>query len=56
MEAMDLPADTRHLDFYKAQIVYGDQVWNARAIGKQRVEDAIFMNCLARGIRCCRNV
>ena len=51
VEAMDLPADTRHLDFYKAQIIYGDQVWNARAIGKQRVEDAVQLNCMARGIR-----
>ena len=50
VEAMDLPADTRHLDFYRAQIVYGDQVWNARAIGRQRVLDAINMNCIARGI------
>ena len=50
VEAMDLPADNRHLDFYKAQIIYGDQIWNARAIGKQRVMDAIHMNCMARNI------
>ncbi|MCY3769214.1 MAG: trimethylamine methyltransferase family protein [Gammaproteobacteria bacterium] len=50
VEAMDLPADTRHLDLYRAQIIFGDQVWNARAIGRQRVEDAIQLNCIARGI------
>ena len=50
VEAMDLPAETRHLDFYRAQILYGDQVWNARAIGKQRVQDAIQMNCMSRNI------
>ncbi|NKB65004.1 MAG: methyltransferase [Gammaproteobacteria bacterium] len=50
VEAMDLPADSRHLDFYRAQIVYGDRVWNARGIGKQRVHDAIEMNCMARQI------
>lgn len=50
VEAMDLPADTRHLFLYRGQIVYGDQVWNARAIGKQRVQDAITMNCISRGI------
>ncbi|MDA7956256.1 MAG: trimethylamine methyltransferase family protein [Gammaproteobacteria bacterium] len=50
VEAMDLPADTRHLDFYRAQTVLSDQVWNARAIGQQRVRDAIEINCIARGI------
>ncbi|NKB78097.1 MAG: methyltransferase [Gammaproteobacteria bacterium] len=50
VEAMDLPADSRHLDFYRAQIVYGDSVWNARGIGKQRVRDAIELSCMARQI------
>ncbi len=50
VEAMDLPADTRHLDFYRAQIVYCDRIWNARAIGQQRVRDAVEMNCIAREI------
>ena len=50
VEAMDLPADTRHLDFYRAQAVLSDQAWNARGIGQQRVRDAIEINCIVRGI------
>ena len=50
VEAMDLPADTRHLDLYRAQIVLTDKTWNPRAIGQQRVTDAIEMNCMARDI------
>ncbi|MGI9309938.1 MAG: trimethylamine methyltransferase family protein [bacterium] len=48
VEAMDLPATTRHLDLYRAQSVLSDQVWNARAIGRQRVADAIEIACIAR--------
>lgn len=47
VEAMDLPADTRHLDFYRAQTVLSDRVWHARAIGRQRVADAIEIVCIA---------
>jgi len=50
VEAMDLPADTRHLDFYRAQTVLSDRVWHARAIGRQRVADAIDMVCIANRI------
>ncbi len=50
VEAMDLPADTRHLDFYRAQSVLSDRVWNARAIGRQRITDAIEMVCMVRDI------
>ncbi|MGR3984703.1 MAG: trimethylamine methyltransferase family protein [Gammaproteobacteria bacterium] len=50
VEAMDLPADTRHLDFYRAQTVLSDQIWNARGIGRPRVSDAIEINCIARNI------
>ncbi len=57
VEAMDLPAESRHLDTYYAQITLTDKIWSARAIGRQRVSDAIHMLCLARGIdreRLCR--
>lgn len=47
VEAMDLPADTRHLDFYRAQTVLSDRVWHARAIGRRRVADAIEIVCIA---------
>jgi trimethylamine--corrinoid protein Co-methyltransferase len=50
VEAMDLPAETRHLDFYHAQITLTDRVWNARAIGTERVVDALEMVAIARGI------
>jgi len=50
VEAMNLPAETRHLDFYKSQILYTDKVWNARAIGRARVVDALEMVAIARGV------
>ncbi len=50
VEATDLPAETRHLDFYHAQITLTDRVWNARAIGAERVTDALEMVAIARGI------
>ena len=49
VEAQDLPAETRHLDFYHAQITLTDRVWNARAIGRERIDDALEMISLARG-------
>ncbi|HEX3065882.1 MAG TPA: trimethylamine methyltransferase family protein [Dongiaceae bacterium] len=49
VEAIDLPVENRHLDFYWAQLVYSDRPWNARGIGRRRVEDAIEMVALARG-------
>jgi len=50
VEAMELPADSRHLDFYKSQIMFTDKVWNARAIGSERVTDALEMVAIARGV------
>ena len=50
VEAMELPADSRHLDFYKSQIMFTDKVWNARAIGRERVRDALEMVAIARGV------
>ena len=35
VEALDLPAETRHLDFYRSQILLTDRPWNARAIGRE---------------------
>jgi trimethylamine---corrinoid protein Co-methyltransferase len=51
VEAIDLPAESRHLDFYRAQITLSDRGWNARGIGRRRVEDAVEMVALARGRR-----
>ncbi len=50
VEATNLPAETRHLDLYHAQITLTDRAWNARAIGAERVTDALEMVAIARGI------
>ena len=50
VEAMDLPADTRHLDLYRAHSLLSDRVWSTRAIGRQRVADAVEIHCMARDI------
>jgi len=49
VEALDLPAPTRHLDGYYANLTLSDRVFMARAIGRTRVEDALEMLALARG-------
>jgi trimethylamine--corrinoid protein Co-methyltransferase len=51
VEAIDLPAESRHLDLYRAQIQFTDRVWHGRAIGRARIEDALEMVVLARGRR-----
>ena len=48
VEAIDLPVESRHLDFYHAQITLTDRVWNARAIGRERIDDALNMISIAR--------
>ena len=47
---VDLPANSRHLDTYRANLVYSDRVFHASAIGAGRVRDAAAMLALARGI------
>ncbi len=49
-EAMDLPAETRHLDLYLAQIRLLDKNWQAYALGKERTIDAIEMACISLGV------
>jgi len=46
-EAMDLPAETRHLDLYLAQIRLLDKNAQAYALGSERTNDAIEMACIA---------
>ncbi|WP_374654986.1 trimethylamine methyltransferase family protein [Dongia sp.] len=48
-EPTDLPADSRHLDFYLAAIRYSDKNWQCWALGGYRVEDAIDMLAIALG-------
>ncbi len=46
----ELPAATRHLDTYWANLTLSDRVFHATAIGEQRTLDAIHMCALARGV------
>ncbi|HTO85652.1 MAG TPA: trimethylamine methyltransferase family protein [Methylomirabilota bacterium] len=50
VEPIDIPPSIRHLDAYHAAATLTDRVWSPSAIGAQRVEDGIAMNCIARGI------
>ncbi len=48
-EALDLPADTRHLDFYLNAIRHLDKNWQAIALGRERAADAIDMAAISLG-------
>jgi trimethylamine--corrinoid protein Co-methyltransferase len=48
-EPTDLPADSRHLDFYLAAIRLTDKNWQCWALGGYRVEDAVEMLSIALG-------
>ena len=48
-EAMDLPAETRHLDLYLAQHRLLDKNAQSYALGGQRARDSIEMACIALG-------
>ncbi len=48
--AIDLDAETRHLDTYYDLLTLSDRVFQASAIGATRMNDAIDMICIARGI------
>ncbi|MGQ0676669.1 MAG: trimethylamine methyltransferase family protein [Rhodospirillales bacterium] len=50
VEALDLPPESRHLDLYRAHTVYSDRGFMARAIGRERITDAIEIACMARGV------
>lgn len=47
---LELPAETRHLDCYRANIVNSDKVFHCTAIGAERALDGIAMMAIARGI------
>jgi trimethylamine--corrinoid protein Co-methyltransferase len=48
-EPMDLPASTRHLDIYKAQITLLDKSWQTQTLGYARTTDGIEMAAIAFG-------
>jgi trimethylamine--corrinoid protein Co-methyltransferase len=50
IEPTDLPADTRHLDFYEAALTLTDKTWQCWALGNYRTEDAVNMGGLAYGL------
>jgi len=49
-EAMDLPAETRHLDLYLAQYRLTDKNCQSYALGGVRAKDSVEMACIALGI------
>lgn len=47
---VDLPAESRHLDCYHANLTLTDRCFHATAIGAERALDAIEMMAIARGV------
>ena len=47
---IELPANSRHLDTYRANLLYSDQVFHCSAIGSGRAVDGIRMMAIARGL------
>ena len=50
IEPTDLPAESRHLDFYEAALTLTDKSWECWALGGYRVRDALEMISIAYGI------
>jgi len=48
-EAQDLPAGTRHLDLYYAQITLLDKNWQPQSLGRDRATDALEMAAISLG-------
>lgn len=49
-EPMDLPASTRHLDLYRAQITMLDKNWQTQTLGRARTMDGLVLGALALGL------
>ena len=49
-EPMDLPANTRHLDLYRAQITILDKSWQTQTLGRARTMDGLILGALALGL------
>ena len=47
---VELPANSRHLDTYRANLIYSDLVFHCTAIGAGRALDGIRMMAISRGI------
>ncbi len=50
MAPMEMPANTRHLDTYLANLTYSDLTFHCTAIGRGRAMDGINMMAISRGI------
>lgn len=48
-EPLDLPADSRHLDLYYAEITLTDKNWQPQGLGRDRAIDALEMGALSLG-------
>ncbi|MFQ5773480.1 MAG: trimethylamine methyltransferase family protein [Kiloniellaceae bacterium] len=46
---IELPAESRHLDCYRANVIYTDRVYHCTAIGAERALDGIDVAAIARG-------
>ena len=46
---IELPAGTRHLDCYLANVTYSDRVYHCTAIGRHRALDGIDIMAISRG-------
>jgi trimethylamine---corrinoid protein Co-methyltransferase len=47
---IEMPANSRHLDTYRANLIYSDRVFHCSAIGAGRALDAVRMAAIARGL------
>ena len=47
---IELPANTRHLDCYLANVTYTDRTYHCLAIGRERTLDGIEMMAISRGL------
>lgn len=47
---VELPANTRHLHCYRANVTYTDRVYHCLAIGRERTLDGIEMMAISRGL------
>lgn len=50
VEPQDLPPETRHLDAYAAHIKLTDKIWRGYSLGDDRINDALELSRIARGI------
>ena len=50
VEPQDLPPETRHLDAYASHIKLTDKIWRGYSLGDDRINDAIEMARIARGV------